>query len=150
MSRKGLSDQLEGRPRLSVSMGGRGVRPGSDLCLLPVVPCQTSTSSGLSTSVPPPPWPVGSTIETSGGPDLSDSPSSGGVVAQPPLRKVKVSGVLGCLMPGPGCVYGGYRGPGSGQGMSLPAGGCSGWVGWEATGFHRMWGLSPNLRAESA
>ncbi|DAA32449.1 TPA: hypothetical protein BOS_2144 [Bos taurus] len=50
---------------------------------------QTSTSSGLSTSVPPPPWPVGSTIETSGGPDLSDSPSSGGVVAQPPLRKVK-------------------------------------------------------------
>uniref|UniRef100_A0A8C6EDN7 Serine/threonine-protein kinase 11-interacting protein n=1 Tax=Moschus moschiferus TaxID=68415 RepID=A0A8C6EDN7_MOSMO len=50
---------------------------------------QTSTSSGLSTMVPPLPWPVGSTIETSGGPDLSDSPSSGGVVAQPPLRKVK-------------------------------------------------------------
>lgn len=50
---------------------------------------QTSTSSGLSTLVPPPPWPVGSTIETSGGPDLSDSPSSGGVVAQPRLRKVK-------------------------------------------------------------
>ncbi|XP_043765839.1 serine/threonine-protein kinase 11-interacting protein isoform X4 [Cervus elaphus] len=50
---------------------------------------QTSTSSGLSTTAPPPPWPVGSMIETSGGPDLSDSPSSGGVVAQPPLRKVK-------------------------------------------------------------
>ncbi|XP_040084171.1 serine/threonine-protein kinase 11-interacting protein isoform X2 [Oryx dammah] len=50
---------------------------------------QTSTSSGLSTLVPPPPWPVGSTIETSGGPDLSDSPSSGGVVAQPRLHKVK-------------------------------------------------------------
>lgn len=50
---------------------------------------QTSTSSGLSTTAPPPPWPVGSMIDTSGGPDLSDSPSSGGVVAQPPLRKVK-------------------------------------------------------------
>ncbi|KAM9736235.1 serine/threonine-protein kinase 11-interacting protein isoform 2-T2 [Dama dama] len=50
---------------------------------------QTSMSSGLSTTAPPPPWPVGSMIETSGGPDLSDSPSSGGVVAQPPLRKVK-------------------------------------------------------------
>lgn len=107
VSRKGLSDQLEGKPPL-VSVGGRGVRPGSNLCLLPVLPYQTSTSSGLSTLVPPPPWPVGSTIETSGGPDLSDSPSSGGVVAQPRLRKVKVNGVLGCLMPEPGCVYGGF------------------------------------------
>lgn len=34
-------------------------------------------------------WPVGSTTETSGGPELSDSLSSGGVVAQAPLRKVK-------------------------------------------------------------
>uniref|UniRef100_A0A8D0NQU8 Serine/threonine-protein kinase 11-interacting protein n=1 Tax=Sus scrofa TaxID=9823 RepID=A0A8D0NQU8_PIG len=50
---------------------------------------QTSTSSGLGPAAPPLPWPVGSTTETSGGPDLSDSPSSGGVVAQPPLRKVK-------------------------------------------------------------
>ncbi|XP_057602583.1 serine/threonine-protein kinase 11-interacting protein isoform X2 [Hippopotamus amphibius kiboko] len=50
---------------------------------------QTSTSSGLGPMAPPLPWPVGSTTETSGGPDLSDSPSSGGVVAQPPLRKVK-------------------------------------------------------------
>lgn len=37
-------------------------------------------------------WPVGSTTETSGGPELSDSLSSGGIVAQAPLRKVKVSG----------------------------------------------------------
>ncbi|XP_068400457.1 serine/threonine-protein kinase 11-interacting protein isoform X1 [Eschrichtius robustus] len=50
---------------------------------------QTSPSSGLGPMAPPLPWPVGSTTETSGGPDLSDSPSSGGVVAQPPLRKVK-------------------------------------------------------------
>ncbi|XP_057407736.1 serine/threonine-protein kinase 11-interacting protein isoform X4 [Balaenoptera acutorostrata] len=50
---------------------------------------QTSPSSGLGPMAPPLPWPVGSTTETSGGPDLSDSPSSGGVVAQPQLRKVK-------------------------------------------------------------
>uniref|UniRef100_A0A8D0VI27 Serine/threonine-protein kinase 11-interacting protein n=1 Tax=Sus scrofa TaxID=9823 RepID=A0A8D0VI27_PIG len=58
--------------------------PASPLLSLP-----TSTSSGLGPAAPPLPWPVGSTTETSGGPDLSDSPSSGGVVAQPPLRKVK-------------------------------------------------------------
>ncbi|XP_006906740.1 serine/threonine-protein kinase 11-interacting protein isoform X3 [Pteropus alecto] len=46
---------------------------------------QTSTSS----EAPPLSWPVGSTTETSGGADLSDSLSSGGVVAQPPPRKVK-------------------------------------------------------------
>ncbi|XP_066136965.1 serine/threonine-protein kinase 11-interacting protein isoform X1 [Saccopteryx bilineata] len=46
---------------------------------------QTSTSS----EVPPLSWPVGSTTETSGGADLSDSPSSGGIVAQPPVRKFK-------------------------------------------------------------
>lgn len=56
---------------------------------LSVTDFQTSTSSGLGPAAPPLPWPVGSTTETSGGPDLSDSPSSGGVVAQPPLRKVK-------------------------------------------------------------
>uniref|UniRef100_A0A8D0YMS5 Serine/threonine-protein kinase 11-interacting protein n=1 Tax=Sus scrofa TaxID=9823 RepID=A0A8D0YMS5_PIG len=60
--------------------------PASPLLSLPA---QTSTSSGLGPAAPPLPWPVGSTTETSGGPDLSDSPSSGGVVAQPPLRKVK-------------------------------------------------------------
>ncbi|XP_019493702.1 PREDICTED: serine/threonine-protein kinase 11-interacting protein [Hipposideros armiger] len=46
---------------------------------------QTSTSS----EAPPLSCPVGSTTETSGGADLSDSVSSGGVVARPPLRKVK-------------------------------------------------------------
>nr|XP_035938801.1 serine/threonine-protein kinase 11-interacting protein isoform X1 [Halichoerus grypus] len=50
---------------------------------------QTSTSSGLGSSAPPLPWSAGSTAETSGGPDLSDSISSGGVVAQHPHRKVK-------------------------------------------------------------
>ncbi|XP_006867932.1 PREDICTED: serine/threonine-protein kinase 11-interacting protein [Chrysochloris asiatica] len=50
---------------------------------------QTSTSSGLGPESPPMPAPVRSTTETSGGPDWSDSPSSGGVVARPPLRKVK-------------------------------------------------------------
>ncbi|XP_058389066.1 serine/threonine-protein kinase 11-interacting protein isoform X1 [Diceros bicornis minor] len=50
---------------------------------------QTSTSSGLGSTAPPPPWPVGSTSETSGGPDLSDSLSSGSAAVQPPLRKVK-------------------------------------------------------------
>ncbi|KAM8788832.1 serine/threonine-protein kinase 11-interacting protein [Rhynchonycteris naso] len=46
---------------------------------------QTSTSS----EAPPLSWPVGSTPETSGGADLSDSLSSGGIVAQPPVRKFK-------------------------------------------------------------
>ncbi|XP_028337866.1 serine/threonine-protein kinase 11-interacting protein isoform X4 [Physeter macrocephalus] len=50
---------------------------------------QTSPASGLGPMAPPLPWPVGSTTETSGCADLSDSPSSGGVVAQPPVRKVK-------------------------------------------------------------
>ncbi|XP_042535236.1 serine/threonine-protein kinase 11-interacting protein [Dipodomys spectabilis] len=50
---------------------------------------QTSASSGPSPIAPPVSWPVGSTTETSGGPELSDSLSSGGVVTQPPLRKVK-------------------------------------------------------------
>ncbi|XP_077813831.1 serine/threonine-protein kinase 11-interacting protein isoform X2 [Macaca mulatta] len=50
---------------------------------------QTHTSLGLSPTGPPLPWPVGSTPETSGGPDLSDSLSSGGVLAQAPLHKVK-------------------------------------------------------------
>lgn len=81
--------------------------PGSDLFLLPVAPRQTSPSSGLGPMAPPLPRPVGSTTETSGGADLSDSPSSGGVVVQPPVRKVKVNGVLGCLVPGVGCLNGG-------------------------------------------
>lgn len=46
---------------------------------------QTSTSSEAL----PQSWLVGSTTETSGGADLSDSLSSGGVVVQPPIRKVK-------------------------------------------------------------
>ncbi|XP_005070512.1 serine/threonine-protein kinase 11-interacting protein isoform X2 [Mesocricetus auratus] len=50
---------------------------------------QTSESSGLGPMTQPPSWPVGSTTETSGGPELSDSLSSGGIVAQAPLRKVK-------------------------------------------------------------
>ncbi|XP_025746800.1 serine/threonine-protein kinase 11-interacting protein isoform X3 [Callorhinus ursinus] len=50
---------------------------------------QTSTSSGLGSSAPPLPWSAGSTVETSGGPDLSDSISSGGIVAQHLHRKVK-------------------------------------------------------------
>ncbi|XP_034354905.1 serine/threonine-protein kinase 11-interacting protein isoform X2 [Arvicanthis niloticus] len=50
---------------------------------------QTSESSGLVSVTQPLPWPVGSTTETSGGPELSDSLSSGGIVAQAPLRKVK-------------------------------------------------------------
>ncbi|XP_049744253.1 serine/threonine-protein kinase 11-interacting protein isoform X1 [Elephas maximus indicus] len=50
---------------------------------------QTSTSSGLGPAAPPVPWLVGSTTETSGGPDWSDSPSSGGIVVRPLLRKVK-------------------------------------------------------------
>ncbi|XP_004638228.1 serine/threonine-protein kinase 11-interacting protein [Octodon degus] len=50
---------------------------------------QTSTSLGLGPLAPPQPWTMGSTTETSGGPELSDSLSSGGVAAQAPLRKVK-------------------------------------------------------------
>ncbi|XP_008057087.1 serine/threonine-protein kinase 11-interacting protein [Carlito syrichta] len=50
---------------------------------------QAPTSLGLGSTGPPVPWPMGSTTETSGGPDLSDSFSSGGVVAQPLLHKVK-------------------------------------------------------------
>ncbi|XP_077604769.1 serine/threonine-protein kinase 11-interacting protein isoform X1 [Crocuta crocuta] len=49
---------------------------------------QVSSTPSSSTAAPAP-WPAGSTVETSGGPDLSDSISSGGVVAQPPHRKVK-------------------------------------------------------------
>ncbi|XP_005395565.1 PREDICTED: serine/threonine-protein kinase 11-interacting protein [Chinchilla lanigera] len=50
---------------------------------------QTSTFLGVGPLAPPQPWTLGSTTETSGGPELSDSLSSGGVVAQGPLRKVK-------------------------------------------------------------
>nr|XP_045003570.1 serine/threonine-protein kinase 11-interacting protein isoform X3 [Jaculus jaculus] len=50
---------------------------------------QIPESSGLGPMAPPLSWPVGSTTETSGGPELSDSLSSGGIVAQAPLRKVK-------------------------------------------------------------
>ncbi|KAM4836137.1 serine/threonine-protein kinase 11-interacting protein isoform 1-T1 [Thomomys bottae] len=50
---------------------------------------QASESSESSPMAPPVSRPVGSTTETSGGPELSDSLSSGGVVTQPPLRKVK-------------------------------------------------------------
>ncbi|XP_036885104.1 serine/threonine-protein kinase 11-interacting protein isoform X2 [Sturnira hondurensis] len=46
---------------------------------------QTSTSS----EAPPLSWPVGSTTETSGGADVSDSLSSGGIVAPAPIRKFK-------------------------------------------------------------
>ncbi|ELV10661.1 Serine/threonine-protein kinase 11-interacting protein [Tupaia chinensis] len=49
----------------------------------------TPACLGLGPVAPPQPWPVGNTTETSGGPDLSDSLSSGGIVAQPPLPKVK-------------------------------------------------------------
>ncbi|XP_047578308.1 serine/threonine-protein kinase 11-interacting protein [Lutra lutra] len=57
--------------------------------VLSLTDLQTSTSSGLGSSAPPVPWSAGSTVETSGGPDLSDSISSGGVVAQHLPRKVK-------------------------------------------------------------
>lgn len=70
-------------------LGKAEVLPVSILSLLPVVKYQTHTSLGLSPTGPPLPWPVGSTPETSGGPDLSDSLSSGGVLAQAPLHKVK-------------------------------------------------------------
>ncbi|KAL4840664.1 hypothetical protein H8958_006121 [Nasalis larvatus] len=57
--------------------------------VLSLTDSQTHTSLGLSPTGPPLPWPVGSTPETSGGPDLSDSLSSGDVLAQAPLHKVK-------------------------------------------------------------
>ncbi|XP_062048666.1 serine/threonine-protein kinase 11-interacting protein [Lepus europaeus] len=50
---------------------------------------QTPASLGLGPTAPPVPWTAGSMTETSGGPELSDSLSSGGIVTQPPLRKVK-------------------------------------------------------------
>lgn len=50
---------------------------------------QPSESSRLGPMTQPLSWPVGSTTETSGGPELSDSLSSGGIAAQAPLRKVK-------------------------------------------------------------
>ncbi|XP_040842509.1 serine/threonine-protein kinase 11-interacting protein [Ochotona curzoniae] len=50
---------------------------------------QTPASSGLGPPAPLVPWSAGSLTETSGGPELSDSLSSGGIVPQPPLRKVK-------------------------------------------------------------
>uniref|UniRef100_A0A2K6EQQ3 Serine/threonine-protein kinase 11-interacting protein n=1 Tax=Propithecus coquereli TaxID=379532 RepID=A0A2K6EQQ3_PROCO len=50
---------------------------------------QTPSSLGLGPMAPPVSWPVGSTPETSGGPDISDSLSSGGPMVQPPLHKVK-------------------------------------------------------------
>lgn len=84
-------------------------------CSPSVVACQTSTSSGLGSSAPPVPWSAGSTVETSGGPDLSDSISSGGVVAQHLPRKVKVNSVLDPLVPGLRSLFGG-------SGL---------WMGWE-------------------
>uniref|UniRef100_A0A2K5MSW1 Serine/threonine-protein kinase 11-interacting protein n=1 Tax=Cercocebus atys TaxID=9531 RepID=A0A2K5MSW1_CERAT len=57
--------------------------------VLSLTDSQTHISLRLSPTGPPLPWPVGSTPETSGGPDLSDSLSSGGVLAQAPLHKVK-------------------------------------------------------------
>ncbi|XP_032757316.1 serine/threonine-protein kinase 11-interacting protein isoform X4 [Rattus rattus] len=50
---------------------------------------QPSESSRLGPMTQPLSWPMGSTTETSGGPELSDSLSSGGIAAQAPLRKVK-------------------------------------------------------------
>lgn len=58
------------------------------------VMCQTPASSGLGPPAPLVPWSAGSLTETSGGPELSDSLSSGGIVPQPPLRKVKVTLLL--------------------------------------------------------
>lgn len=115
---------------------------GSSLALLPVVTRQTSTSSGLGSSAPPLPWSAGSTAETSGGPDLSDSISSGGVVAQHPHRKVKVNSVLGHLRLGLGPFLGalGCGWAGKRKASSLLVGGVF-WVrlsvwpqtaGWEA------------------
>lgn len=119
-----------GSPALGALGQGPGT-PSTDLSLLPVVLCQTSTSSGLGPAAPPLPWPVGSTTETSGGPDLSDSPSSGGIVAQPPLRKVKVDAIVGHLMPGVGAFTGAlgclcFR---NSKGLSLLVGGSLGAVG---------------------
>ncbi|XP_062961469.1 serine/threonine-protein kinase 11-interacting protein [Cynocephalus volans] len=50
---------------------------------------QSPSSLGFGPIAPPLSWPVGSVTETSGGLDLSDSLSSGGMVAQRPLHKVK-------------------------------------------------------------
>ncbi|XP_060049638.1 serine/threonine-protein kinase 11-interacting protein isoform X2 [Erinaceus europaeus] len=49
----------------------------------------TLTSSEVCPGAPLPPFPPGNAMETSGGPDVSDSPSSGAPGAQPPLHKVK-------------------------------------------------------------
>ncbi|XP_053453709.1 serine/threonine-protein kinase 11-interacting protein isoform X1 [Nycticebus coucang] len=57
--------------------------------ILSLTDSQTPSSLGFGHMAPPVSWPVGSTTETSGGPDLSDSPSSGGAVVQPLLHKVK-------------------------------------------------------------
>nr|ACO95369.1 LKB1 interacting protein (predicted) [Dasypus novemcinctus] len=75
--------------------------------VLSLTDLQTSTSSGGGPSTPPLPWPVGSATETSGGPDLSDSHSSGGVVAQPAPRRVKLCHpMLVCPLEGPEGVRG--------------------------------------------
>lgn len=76
------------------------------LSLLPVVTHQTPASSGPGPMVLPLPGPVGSTTETSGGPELSDSLSSGGIMAQAPLRKVKVSVIIAALCLGLGLFVG--------------------------------------------
>ncbi|XP_006890371.1 PREDICTED: serine/threonine-protein kinase 11-interacting protein [Elephantulus edwardii] len=75
----------------SLSPRARDAVPGFllDGEILSLTDFQASTSSGLCSEAPPVPWPIGSTPETSGGADLSDSPSSGGVMARPLLRKVK-------------------------------------------------------------
>ncbi|XP_045415045.1 serine/threonine-protein kinase 11-interacting protein isoform X1 [Lemur catta] len=57
--------------------------------VLSLTDLQTPSSLGLGPMAPPLSWPVGSTTETSGGPDISDSLSSGGPVIQPLLHKVK-------------------------------------------------------------
>lgn len=85
---------MESRVLLLVSSSRQRCSLSADI--LPVVTQQTAESSGLGPMAQPPSWPVGSTTETSGGPELSDSLSSGGIVAQAPLRKVKVSDCL-CL-----------------------------------------------------
>ncbi|XP_004674306.1 PREDICTED: serine/threonine-protein kinase 11-interacting protein [Condylura cristata] len=74
-----------------LSPRARDAAPGFllDGKVLSVTDLQASTSSELDSAAPSLPRPVGPATETSGGPDLSDSLSSGGVVPQPPLRKVK-------------------------------------------------------------
>lgn len=90
---------LARRPWMSWSWGGRAEVL---LRLRPLSPCCCHTQTSTSSEAPPPSWPVGSTTETSGGADLSDSLSSGGIVAPPPIRKFKVNSVLGCCGPGAG------------------------------------------------